>query len=45
MTPTQTLEPGNRFQVMLNSYPPKENKSKQLLNVGDIVRIETYKVY
>jgi hypothetical protein len=43
MTPTQALKPENRSQVMLNSYPPEENKSKQLFNVGDIVRIEAYK--
>jgi hypothetical protein len=28
---------------MLNSYLPEKNKSKQLFNVGDIVRIEAYK--
>jgi hypothetical protein len=24
-------------------YPPEENKSKQLFNAGDILRIEAYK--
>jgi hypothetical protein len=43
LTPTQVLKAENRFQVMLNSYPPEENKLKQLFNVGDIVRIEAYK--
>jgi hypothetical protein len=43
MTPTQAVKSENRFQVMLNSYPPEENKSKQLFNVGDLVRIDAYK--
>jgi hypothetical protein len=43
MTPTQVLKPENRFRVMLNSLTTDENKSKQLFDVGDIVRIEAYK--